>query len=91
MSIKTEELDLSDGEHCNDNTFNDSDDDEQEIAVNNERPIDQKNGATCEAAKENIPPMVASKGEKAIKPQEDSKSFECYICHKTFKNAGKTQ
>ncbi|KAG4077362.1 hypothetical protein HA402_009763 [Bradysia odoriphaga] len=89
VSIKSEEVNLSDDEHYNDNTFSGSDDDEQATA--NARLYDartEENGLISNARKDNIQ-GIQEMAEKAVKSQEPPQLFECYFCHKTFKTAGK--
>lgn len=89
MRVKTEELDISDNEHYNDNAFGDSDEDEQGTTTGVVRPNNQlieQNGAKRDARQDNI--QVPCMAETTNKKQGLQKSFECYLCHKAFKTAG---
>lgn len=92
VSVKTEELLLTDDEHYNDNAFSDhSDDDEQANATEvnnwqrNDTPV-EKNAVKFDAKKDKglVPPIA----EREIKSQKLRRSFECYLCHKSFISAG---
>ncbi|KAG4067741.1 hypothetical protein HA402_005513 [Bradysia odoriphaga] len=93
VSIKSEEVYLSDDEqHYNDNTFS-GEDDEQGTSneVNNARPTDtqtEENGVNS-SAREDIQVMVPLTAERARKSTPSLQSFECYFCHKIFKTAGR--
>ncbi|KAG4075650.1 hypothetical protein HA402_003475 [Bradysia odoriphaga] len=89
-SIKTEELNSSDGEHFNDNNVSDSDDSERGTAIEvsnvrlNHEPIEEI-GVSSNGRKYSVQATT----EKPIPSLKLTKRFECYLCHNTFGTAGK--
>lgn len=92
VNIKQEELPDSDGEHFNDNAYSDSDEEELETPneVNNTPP---NNAQIDEDSKrDTFQAMVPFMAETTIEsPPEVPRLFECYLCHKTWRTAGKQE
>ncbi|XP_037025994.1 zinc finger protein 883-like isoform X2 [Bradysia coprophila] len=85
--IKTEELNSSDGENFNDDSASDSEEGTTNEVRNwrhNREPIDES-GVNSKSRKDNIQAMT----EKPFPSLKSTKRFECYLCHKTFRTAGK--
>lgn len=90
VNIKQEEVHSSDGEAFNDNAYDSDSDVDEQGATNEVINVHANNAKIEEDAKEgSFQAMVPFMAETTIDSPEVPRLFECYLCHKTWRTAGK--